>query len=112
MTPKSTLSLQLFFPALLSKQTLVGATVALTLMAFFIAGVKHPDPTWGKLWMIRPLVFAMLAGAAGGTLGYFMNILRKQKGWNKALTFTACLVAYVIAIWMGSVLGLDGTLWN
>lgn len=90
----------------------IGAGLALLLIVIFLTGVNNPDPAWGKYWMIRPLVVVPLAGATGGLFYAFMGRYRQEGGW-KAIAATALgLLVYVIGLWMGSVLGLDGTLWN
>lgn len=91
---------------------LQGAGIALVLIVFFLLSVKNPDPHWPKLWMLKPLLVVPSAGAAGGLFFYFMDQLRHQGGWLKALANILSLLVYIIGLWLGSVLGLDGTLWN
>jgi hypothetical protein len=58
-------------------------------------------------------VVVTLAGAAGGAFFYFlMDRLGSRGGWKKALAITLSLLIYVVGLWMGTVLGLAGTLWN
>lgn len=99
-------------PASLGKRMLLGAGIALTVITVFLLGVDEPKPEWGKLWMIRPLIIVPLAGAMGGAFYYFMNHLRYLGGWKKALVILLSLIGYLIVLWLGIVLGLDGTLWN
>lgn len=89
-----------------------GAAIALTLIALFLLGVHNPKPEWGKLWMVRPLIIVPLAGAMGGVLYYLMDYLRYQGGWKKAAAVVLSLLGYLVVLWLGTVLGLDGTLWN
>jgi hypothetical protein len=35
-----------------------------------------------------------------------------QSQLEKALTLIVSLLAYIIALWLGTILGLSGTLWN
>lgn len=100
-------------PALLVKPVLLGAGIALTLITAFLLQVRFPKPEWGQLWMIKPLIIVPLAGASGGVLFYFINNLRSyQSGWRKALAIIFSLIVYLFTLWIGTVLGLNGTLWN
>jgi hypothetical protein len=112
MTQKNTLLTQPVHPALLTKRMLAGGGIGLLLMSLFLLGVNNPDPAWGKLWMIRPLVVVSLAGAGGAAFFHFTNPLRQQGGWIMFWTYILNMIGYVVALWLGSVLGLDGTLWN
>jgi hypothetical protein len=96
----------------LIKVMLIGAVVGIIPMAIFLLGVNNPDPSWGNTWIIKPLVMVPLAGATGGTFYYFMQLLRNQYNWNKILVNVLCFVVYIVGLFLGSVLGMDGTLWN
>lgn len=94
------------------KPMLIGAGIALALIALFLSGVDNPNPAWPKYWMVRPLIVVPLAGAGGGAFFAFMRPLREKGGWMTAFAYVLCIVVFIIGLWMGSVLGLDGTLWN
>jgi hypothetical protein len=98
--------------ASMSKRMLQGALIALILIAVFLLSAGAPDPAWPKLWMLRPLIIVPLAGAGGGVFYYFMDHLRHRGGWKMVAANIISLLAYLIALWMGTVLGLDGTMWN
>ncbi|MBD0289392.1 MAG: potassium transporter KefB [Flavisolibacter sp.] len=98
--------------ASLGKRALQGAGIALVLIVIFLLKAGEHDPDWHKLWMIRPLVVVPVAGAMGGVFYYFMDHLRYQGGWRKLLANILSLVVYIIGLWLGTVLGLDGTMWN
>ena len=112
MTQNNELRTQPTPPASLAKPILIGAGIGLILISIFLSGVDDPNPEWGKYWMIRPLVVVTLAGACGGAFYYFMDLLSSQGKLNKTVAVLLSLVVYVIGLWMGTVLGLDGTLWN
>jgi len=94
------------------KRMLQGGAVALVLIVLFLAGVDEPNPEWPKYWMVRPLIVVPIAGAMGGVFYYFMDFMRNGGLWSKIFANILSLLAYLVAIWMGSILGLDGTLWN
>ena len=98
--------------ALLGKRALLGAAIALVLISFFLFNAGEPDPSWPKLWMIRPLIIVPLAGALGGVFYHFMNQLLYQRGWKKVVAIIVSLIVYIFGLWIGTVLGLDGTMWN
>lgn len=112
MTQINSLTAQPIYWPLLKKRMLLGASIALIIIAIFLFGVNHPNPAWGKLWMIKPLIMVPLAGAAGGAFTYFVGYALNQTTGRKALAMILGLVGYIIALWLGTVLGLNGTLWN
>lgn len=91
---------------------MIGAGIALAVISLFVFGADNPDPAWGKFWMIRPLIVTPLAGATGGAFYYFMNQLRAKGQINGAVAVILSLIVYVIGLWLGIVLGLDGTMWD
>lgn len=112
MTKPNNSTAQLIHPVSLGKRMLQGAGIGLILILFFVLSVGEPNPEWGKLWMIRPLIVVPLAGAMGAVFYYFMDHLRSQGGWKKVLAIIVSLIVFIIALWLGVVLGLDGTLWD
>lgn len=98
-------------PAL--RPMLFGAAIALLPALFFvIAGSENPAPSWPKYWMIRPLIIIPFAGAMGGLFYFLTAGFRKQGGTKKIIAIIACLLVYLVGLWMGIILGLDGTLWD
>ncbi|HEY0669811.1 MAG TPA: hypothetical protein VGD22_16635 [Sphingobacteriaceae bacterium] len=98
-------------PHSLAQPIMLGAGIALFVISFFIFGAES-NPEWGKLWRIRPLIITPLAGAVGGAFYYFMYQLSFKGRINKTVAVILSLIVYIIGLWMGIVLGLDGTLWD
>lgn len=96
----------------LAKRMLQGAGIALILIVIFLLGAGEPHSDWPKLWMLKPLVIVPLAGALGGILYYIMDGLRHQGGWKRLLAMLISVVGYLIVLWLGTVLGLNGTWWD
>jgi hypothetical protein len=94
-----------------AKPVIIGSIFGLLFISSFLIRVNPVHPDWGKFWMIQPLVVGALAGAGGGFFFYFMNLFRFQ-GAAKVLSVFVCLIVFVIAMWMGIVLGFHGTMWN
>jgi hypothetical protein len=99
-------------PALsLTKRMLVGAAIGLVLILFFLIGAEA-NPAWGKFWMIRPLIIVPLAGAMAGLCNYYLIHFRSLIGISKTVAIAISVVVSLIGLWMGVVVGLDGTMWD
>jgi len=96
----------------LVKRMLVGAGIGLLLISLFLLSAGEPNPEWGKLWMIRPLIIVPLAGAMGGLCNYFIVHINYQVGVNKTIAMILSVIVFIIGLWLGIVLGLDGTMWD
>lgn len=94
------------------KRMLVGAWIGLLLISLFLLSADEPDPAWGKGWMIRPLIIVPLAGAIGGLCNYFIIRFHSQFGINKIIAMILSVIVFIFGLWVGAVLGLDGTMWN
>lgn len=98
--------------SLLIKRMLLGGAIALAVISLFVFG-GEANPAWPAFWRIRPLIITPLAGAAGGACYYFIDQhLLNQPGWKKGLAIVLSILVYFIGLWMGIVLGLDGTMWD
>jgi hypothetical protein len=91
---------------------LAGGSVGLLLIALFLFSVDEVNPSWGKYWMIRPLIIVPLAGAFGGLCQYWIMKYYSLAGLNKIMAIILSVLVFIIGLWMGVVLGLDGTLWD
>jgi hypothetical protein len=111
MSNQSNSTTQTIHTALLRKRMLQGAAIALIPITVFLLNAR-PDPDWSTLWMIRPLVIVPAAGAMGGLFYCIMSPLRGQGGWERIYVNILCLIVYVVGLWLGMVLGLDGTYWD
>ena len=94
-----------------TKPVLIGAAVGFLAISFFVFGVDNPHPEWGAYWRVRPLIITPLAGATGGAFYAFMDYPAKR-GFNRILAILISLVVFIIGLWIGVVLGLDGTMWD
>jgi hypothetical protein len=112
MTPNTNVKTQPSPPVSLAPPIMFGAGIALIVISFFVFGVDAPNPEWGKFWMIRPLVVTPLAGATGGAVYYFLDNLRYKGNLNPTVAIILSLIIYIVGLWLGIVLGLDGTLWD
>lgn len=99
-------------PVAFTKAMLTGAVIGLAAISFFVFGVDHPNPEWGSFWQIRPLVVTPLAGATGGAFYAFMDYLSSTKGMNRTVAVVLSVIVFVVGLWLGTVLGLAGTMWN
>lgn len=112
MTQRKNATTQSHQPVSFMKPILIGAGVGLMVISFFVFGADAPKPEWGKLWMIKPLIITPIAGAMGGAFYYFMDYLSSRGGLNKTVAIILSLIVFLVGLWLGIVLGLNGTLWN
>lgn len=112
MTQETKLHTRPVHAASAGKRMLQGAVIAFILIVLFLLGAGDPDPAWGKLWMLKPLIMVPVAGAIGGLFYYFMDHLRSQGGWKKVVAVLLSLAGYIVVLWLGTVLGLNGTMWD
>ena len=91
---------------------LVGAVIGLGVISLLVFSVPDPDPAWGSGWRIRPLVITPLAAAFGGLAFILRDLVRPQTGAMRLTVFVLSTLCFLVALWLGTVLGLDGTLWN
>jgi hypothetical protein len=99
------------FSSSLKSRMITGASIALALILLFLFGAEESDPSWSRYWILRPLVIVPLAGAAGGLFYDFMANLASA-GWKKVLAIAVGSISFIIALWIGSVLGLAGYYWH
>jgi hypothetical protein len=95
-------------PSTLGKRMLIGGGIALAVIAVFVFGAGKGKPEWGSYWMVKPLILTPLIGAIAGACTYKLD----QLGWNKTLTVILNIIGYLVALWIGIVLGLNGTMWD
>ena len=112
MTQENDLTAKPLHPISLFKLMLVGGGIALALIIFFLATAGEPNPKWPKLWRLKPLIIVPLAGGCGGVFYYLMDHLRYKGGWRKIVANVFSLLVFIIGLWLGIVLGLNGTYWN
>ena len=94
------------------KRMLIGAALGFLLISFFVFGVDHPNPEWPANWRIRPLIITPVMAALGAGFSCFLDQIRYEGGWKGLAAVIISLLAFVIALWMGSILGLVGTMWD
>lgn len=90
----------------------LGALIGLLLISLFLLGTGEPNPEWGRAWWIKPLLLVPFAGAMGGMFTYFVSQQNLQSDWAKIVGMMISLLVFIVGLWMGFVLGLNGTYWN
>lgn len=96
----------------LVKRMLFGAFIGFLLISFFVFGVDEPNPAWPSDWRVRPLIITPLASAFGILSYYLSEIIGLKGDWSKIFLFLISTILFLISLWLGTVLGLVGTMWN
>lgn len=96
----------------LAKRLLLGGIIGLVLISLFLFSADDADPSWNKLWFIKPLIITPIAAAMGGGIHFYVDKIFSSNNWSKVLAFMLGTLGFVVALWLGTVLGLDGTYWN
>jgi len=91
---------------------LIGAGIGFGLMAFFLLTAGEPNPEWSPYWRIRPMVVETSAGAFAGFIFYALRKLRAKGRWKALLANALSLLVLLFCLWIGSVIGLNGTYWH
>ncbi len=94
------------------KRMLLGALIGFLIISFFVFGIEHPNPSWPSNWKIRPLIVTPLAGAFGILSFYLNDIIGVRSDWSKIFLVLISIILFFISLWLGTVLGLAGTMWN
>lgn len=93
------------------KAAMTGGIVGLVIISVFVFTAETKQE-WGTLWQIKPLVITPLVAALGGGAFYATLSFFSANRWPKALGMTIGVLAFMVALWLGVVLGLNGTLWD
>jgi hypothetical protein len=106
-----------FIPPQINEKSIIrrmslGYVIGLVIISFFVFSVDHPHPDWGKFWQVKPLIITPLAAAFGMLVFYLKDFIPAVSDWKKTVVIIFSAIVYIIALWMGIVLGLNGTLWN
>ena len=96
----------------LTTRMLIGAAIGLGLIALFLLPIRDPNPAWGKFWMIRPFIMVPFAGAVGGACNYILLNFHSRFGINRIVAMILSVIVFIFGLWIGTVLGLAGTLWD
>jgi len=94
------------------KFAIAGAIVAFVLISILVFSVDTPNPAWGKNWFVRPLIVTPLVTSFGGVFLYLINLKKTDSKILNLLLFFFSVLVFIFFLWIGTVLGLDGTLWD
>ena len=91
---------------------LIGAGAGLVLISIFLLSADYVNPEWPKFWMVKPLILTPAVTSFGGALYYYFDQLRSSGPVMNVVATILGLLGYVFFLWIGFVLGLNGTFWN
>lgn len=89
-----------------------GAAIGFALVATLVFSVKEPNPDWGALWHLRPLIVTPLIAAIGAQVFGMVRLARSRAAWVRWTCGIVACVSFLVVLWIAIILGLDGTLWN
>lgn len=112
MTQRNELQNHSIHSAPVGVRMMQGGGLALILILIFLLSAGEPDPDWPQYWIVKPLLVVPVAGAIGGVFYFFMDHLRAKSGWLKALGALLSIAGYFVVLWLGTVEGLNGTMWD
>lgn len=112
MTTTDNLLTSPLFTAALVKRMVIGAGIALAIIGFFVISAGKGSPAWDDYWRVKPLFLTSFIGAIVGLCYDVTEPLRRLNGWVGRIFVVLSILGYVIGLWMGTVLGLAGTMWN
>ncbi len=96
----------------LTTRMIIGTLVGLVVISYFLIASGGGDPAWGRFWMIRPVIVCGFAGAMAGLCNYYILRYRGIINMSRPVAIALSILVSLVGMWMGIVLGLDGTLWN
>ena len=91
---------------------IIGGTIGLAIISIFVFGGDNPKPEWGANWRMRPLILTPLVAAMGGAAFYLTPFLNPKSNFIRVVLYAFSVLAFIVALWIGIVLGLDGTMWD
>ena len=94
------------------QRMLGGAAVGLLIVTLLVFSAGHPKPEWREWWMLRPMAITPIATAFGSLAFFSLNIFRPKERWKKMAVLLLSTLVFMITLWTGIILGLDGTLWD
>jgi peptidoglycan/LPS O-acetylase OafA/YrhL len=112
MTSANSLTSGPIFTPALAKRMMIGAGIGLLVISFFVISAGKGNPAWSNYWRIRPLLLTPFVGAIVGLCYDVTQRLRNMDGWWGRLFIFLSLLGYCLGLFMGIVLGLDGTMWD
>lgn len=90
----------------------LGFAIAFVLVTALILSVNNPNPVWGKNWFVRPILLTPVIAATGAGVSYLISTISFRNQLFNLFKILLCLLAYIFFLWIGTVIGFNGTLWN
>jgi hypothetical protein len=90
----------------------LGWCIGLIIILIFIFDVNEPHPDWGDQWFVKPVLLTPAVTGFGILSFYLIRIVHPTTNVGRALTYLLSSLLFLVSIWLGIVIGLNGTLWN
>ncbi|HEY9117694.1 MAG TPA: hypothetical protein VIN11_07695 [Roseivirga sp.] len=96
----------------LKKRSLMGGLIGLMVTVLFIYSANDANPLWPSLWFVKPVILTPLLTTLGGAFFYYIESIFFTNAWNRPLALIIGFIAFIVSLWLGMVLGFNGTYWN
>ncbi|MCB0649222.1 MAG: hypothetical protein KDC49_21270 [Saprospiraceae bacterium] len=94
------------------QKMIFGFIIGLIVISALVFSVNDPDPAWGDYWRVRPLIVTPIITAFGMCSFFLKDLLCPKETALKITVFILSVLGFIFSLWIGTILGLDGTLWN
>ena len=94
------------------KIVLLGFALGLFIASMLIHNVSFPKLSWGPNWYIKPMLVLSFVASIGSIPFYFANQYEASNHSKKILAYLGATLFLLFFIWIGIILGFDGTIWN
>jgi len=99
-------------PKSVVNRMLIGAAIGLAIISLLVFPIKDPNPEWGSFWRLKPLILTPIVSGFGFLSYYLKEYINPKSDAGKIIVFLLSTFAFVVSLWIGTILGLNGTLWN
>ncbi len=99
-------------PRMYPRFLLLGAGINLIINVLFITDLDTTNSAWSPFWMVKPLTLGPLITGLGAMLAFYVVKFLINQNISKYISYFSFVAIFIISIWLGIVLGFNGTLWD
>ena len=95
-----------------AKRMSIGFAIGLVIISIFVFGAPNPNPEWGPYWRVKPLILTPLISSLGILWLYLPSFVNTKSKIKSGILMIISIMVFIASLWIGLVLGLNGTMWN